>query len=194
MRRDRARGRTQTPRAIMIVERMQRLHMHHRHPPSAILGRQHRARPARLVPIGHRPPARVGLDRHPFGPQRKQLRRRPRAIGQDLHIAIAVQQQLRRQSLDQPLPARRRGNERRERGIARHHRRAPRRLGDQPHRPLHDRVREIPLANLRLPAHRRGRTPASIHTRQSGPRRKLRGLAAKPVHDVLLRASFRSTA
>ena len=35
---NRPRRRTETPRAIMIVERMQRLHMHHRDAPRAILG------------------------------------------------------------------------------------------------------------------------------------------------------------
>src|SRR3546814_5210149 len=58
----------------MIVERMQRLHMHDRRPPRAVLGRQHRHAAARLIAIGDRPAAPIGLDRHPLGPQREQLR------------------------------------------------------------------------------------------------------------------------
>ena len=62
MRCDRPRRRIQTARAIMIVMRMQRLHMHHRDTPRAIFGRQRRRRPARPVAIGDRPPARIRLD------------------------------------------------------------------------------------------------------------------------------------
>ena len=82
---------------------------------------------------------------------RQQLQARARAIGQYLHIAIAVQPQLRRERLDQPLPARRRRDERTQRGIARHDRCAARGFGNKPHRPLHDDVGEISLAHLRLP-------------------------------------------
>src|SRR3546814_4000954 len=42
MRRDRPLRRRQAPRAIMIVQRMQRLDVDDRRPPRAILGRQHR--------------------------------------------------------------------------------------------------------------------------------------------------------
>src|SRR3546814_20094127 len=104
MRRDRPLRRRQAPRAIMIVQRMQRLDVDDRRPPRAILVRQHRHAPARLVPIGDRPPPPVRLDRHPLGPHREQLPRPPRVIGQVLHITTSTPQQLGAHPPNPPPP------------------------------------------------------------------------------------------
>ena len=179
-----ARSRAQAASAIMIVERMKALDVHHRRASRRVLRRQPRQRLAHAIEERRRPSSRVRLNRHPLGPQREQLRRFALAVGQHLDEGVAVQQQVRRDRLEQPLPARSRRHQRGRRLVRSRDRRSADALRHQPHRPLRHRVAEVSVANLRLIIARplAGHEPVPEPTRQRRPRPLSRGLPAEPFH------------
>ena len=173
----------------MIVERMQRLQVQQVRPPRAIFARQPRHALPHPIEIGRRPPPRIRLHRHPFGPQREQLGGHPVRPAHHLDIGIAMQQQMTSQRLHQPLPRRR----------APHQRQHPRRIvnpanlqrtgarpfGHQPHRPLRHRIAHHPATHLRLIAGRplpQNHRPGPPGTRQHRPGIPLRGFRPEPFH------------
>ncbi|MBB4838203.1 hypothetical protein HNP52_001254 [Sphingomonas kyeonggiensis] len=178
----------------MIVDRREIAQVDHRRPPAAILGRQPRHPLAHLVAIGDRPAPRIGFHAHPLGAQRIELAHRAAVIGQHLDIAIAVQQQLRRQRLDQRLAAAARGHQREQRRIAGLQGRAARAFGHQLHRPLRHRIVAIGVAHLRLVAARPFAHAAgeAARARQSRPRAFAHGLSPEPFHALLLKLAANS--
>ncbi len=107
MDRNRARCGTQTAQPILIIERMVAADM------DQFIAAQPRHGLTCLIAEGNGPAARVGLNRNPFRAQRIKLAQRPIGRGQQLHIAIAMEQQLRGQCFQQALPARCRRDQRR---------------------------------------------------------------------------------
>jgi hypothetical protein len=134
----------------MVVARMQRLDVGHL-PALEPLGSLEPRHPAPgAIEIGDRPPALVAYHADPFGPQQAQLLRRIAPVGDQLHIGIAVQEQVGRDALEQPV-----GRDQRHRRLACTCRGTvdgqpaehPR---DQPHRALAHRVPPVHLVELRL--------------------------------------------
>ena len=120
--------------------------MRHLRPPQRVApGDPHRL-PARPIEIGRRPARRVGRDAHPLGPKQVELARPVMPVGDQLHIGIAVQQQRRRDPLEQPVRA---NQLRAAPGLAKQRQPADR-SGHQPHRAQPDRVPPINLVELRL--------------------------------------------
>lgn len=177
----------------MIVDRREGADVHQRRAPGFVLRRQPRNILADLVAIGDRPAARIGLHRHPLGPQRIELAHRAVAIGQDLHIAIAVQQKMRGQRLDQRLAAAARRHQRAQRRVARLQRRAAGAFGHQLHCALRHRIVAIGIAQLRLVTARpfAHRTREAPRARQCRPRAFTRGLSPEPFHRVSPKTALR---
>ena len=92
----------------MIVGRMERLQVDHLRPAVLVLDRDRERRVADLVLVGRRPAVRSRDDGDPLGPQRVELGRSAARVADDLDVAVAVQQQLRRERLEQRLAGARR--------------------------------------------------------------------------------------
>ena len=124
----------------MIVERMHRADRDDAGPAVRVPHRH--ARPVALhgVVVSARPAVGASDDAHPLRAQRKQLDRHPGGVLDDLDIAIAVQQQVRRQRFDQRLPGAGRIHQRGKARIGAGERCLPDPLGDDPDRALGDRV------------------------------------------------------
>jgi len=131
--------------------------MNDRRPSRRISRRKARDMLASPVNIGDRPALAVGIDRHPVGPQRIKLIRLAIAARHHLDIAIAMQQQMRRDRFEQRLPRADRLDQPYNRFFRRHQRRAAHSFGDNTHRPLGNRIFDIGLAHP--PLIRKGRVP-----------------------------------
>jgi hypothetical protein len=112
----------------------------HRRPPVVVLDRQRQRLVADRVAVPGRPAVLAGDHRHPLGSQGEQLRGLARLIAYHLDVAVAVQQQLRGERLEQRLPGAGRLHQRQRPGVRRRQRRAADPFGHQPDRALRHRV------------------------------------------------------
>ncbi len=126
---------------------MKRTDMGNQRAPKSVRPREPGSLPARAIFVSHRPAVRVRLDSDPLRPQHHQLRRFFIAVGQHLHISIAVEQERRADPFDQLGRDQLRCALIALRAIDRQRSQQPR---QQPNRPLPHRVITIDLVELRF--------------------------------------------
>ncbi len=187
---DGARRRRQRRQPVVIVLRMEPLHVQHRHPVLPHL--EDMLLPAGAVLVGHRPAVASRHHLHPVRAQHVKLARPARGdLARRLQIPVAAQQQVPVEPLQQrrpALPRIGRGEKVDHRmhveppvGVLHHHRHRRRRLGDQLHAAERHRIAEEPHPRQRRGVARRPRHPPRAmkgHDRRRGRGLHLRRLRA----------------
>ena len=143
MRGNRLIGSAQTPGSVMVVPRMKPANMNEIG--RGITVQQRHLQHLLAHPIGKasRPTIGAGHQRHPFGAQSEQFHWKSAGILQDLHIGIAMQQQLAGQRFQQGLPRAGRLDQIKQQGVGMQQMRPRQAIGNQAHCTMRHRVFQI---------------------------------------------------
>jgi hypothetical protein len=138
------------------------------------------------IQVRRRPSALVRNDAHPLRPQQADFRRRPIVAGDQLRIAIPVQQQVRRHAFQQTV-----SHDDRRRSLVAFDRvngQRPKHPGNQPHRALPNRITPEDFLELRMIISRKPRPTLSPQPRRyKRPHVRHRRFAAEPKSHVFSR-------